>query len=542
MSARTVFSVRRRTVAAITLFTWACVSLPLSEAAGDFEPTFTPLVVTGTPAPGLPDQGDFSGFADVAINASGQAFIRARATVDPGRGFWGLSSLDSELQPIVVFGQPAPGVPDATFRDTNSQTTPITDAGGFAQLMIVEGPNVPDDFTVPGDAGIWAANVDGSLNLVAFEGQAAPIAGLNYGFIGTPVSSRDGRILFNAQLDDTRSDTLNFADALFTVSQAGATPVMYAQGGDAAPGLPDGVTYESLRPGGRISENGFAFIADLAGPGVNDTNDFAMYFEAATSGGPQLLARSGDTPPGFEAGNIIRNAFSPRIFDDGTIVYSVSFSLPGQIIASETAVYRLTPGEAPSLLLQNDGNIPGLPDEFTTGRASIDATNAAGGLVITPRASGEGVDSSNDFAIAIGDVDGDFKVIAREGDNLPANFSRGRFFLINGRGQVAFTGSADGKSLLFATMPDGELVELMATGDLVDIDGDMKTVDLLDQLGFATRGPFDSFTDDGTLGFVARFEDGTEAILTTQVPEPGTLVLAALVGTGGLLNRPRRRR
>ena len=541
MSARTVFSVRRRTVAAITLFTWACVSLPLSEAAGDFEPTFTPLVVTGTPAPGVPDQGDFSGFADLAINASGQAFIRARATVDPGRGFWGLSSLDGELQPIVAIGQPAPGVPDATFRGTTNQVTPITDAGGFAQLMFVEGPNVPDDFTVPGDAGIWAANVDGSLNLVAFEGQAAPGAGANYGFLGVPVAARDGSLAFNAQLDESLSGSGNFRDAIFTVPQAGATPILYANQGDAAPGLPAGVTLASLRPNA-ISKNGFAFLSNLAGPGVDDSNDFALYFDALTSGNPQLVARTGDTPSGFEPGNTIRSVFAQQIFDDGSIVYGISFSLPGEIIASETAVYRLTPGEAPSLLLQNDGNIPGLPDEFTIGRASIDATNATGGLVITARASDEGDDSSNDFAIAIGDVDGDFKVIAREGDNLPANFSRGRFFLINGRGQVAFTGSADGKSLLFATLPDGELVELLASGDLVDINGEMKTVDLLDQLGFATRGSFDSFTDDGTLGFVARFEDGTDAILTTQVPEPGTLVLAAMVAAGGLLSRPRGRR
>ena len=541
MSARTVFSVRRRTVAAITLFTWACVSLPLSEAAGDFEPTFTPLVVTGTPAPGLPDQGDFSGFADVAINTSGQAFIRARATVDPGRGFWGLSSLDGELQPIVVFGQPAPGVPAATFRGTSNQTTPITDAGGFAQLMFVEGPNVPDDFTVPGDAGIWAANVDGSLNLVAFEGQAAPGAGANYGFLGVPVAARDGSLAFNAQLDESLSGSGNFRDAIFTVPQAGATPILYANQGDAAPGLPAGVTLASLRPNA-ISKNGFAFLSNLAGPGVDESNDFALYFDALTSGNPQLVARTGDTPSGFEPGNTIRSVFAQQIFDDGSIVYGISFSLPGEIIASETAVYRLTPGEAPSLLLQNDGNIPGLPDEFTIGRASIDATNATGGLVITARASDEGDDSSNDFAIAIGDVDGDFKVIAREGDNLPANFSRGRFFLMNGRGQVAFTGSADGKSLLFATLPDGELVELLASGDLVDINGDLKTVSFIDALGFATRGSFDSFTDDGTLGFVARFEDGTEAILTTQVPEPGTLVLAAMVAAGGLLSRPRRRR
>ncbi len=130
-----------------------------------------------------PGGGAFSAIlpsTPASMNDAGQVLFIAHASgADPsldGDGLW-LFTPDAGLQAVVRRGQPAPGIPGATFRGAypginNNGTCIIAADGAIAFLARLEGPGI----TSANDAALYfrAAAPGSPLTLVAREGDPTP--------------------------------------------------------------------------------------------------------------------------------------------------------------------------------------------------------------------------------------------------------------------------------------------------------------------------------------------------------------------------------
>jgi hypothetical protein len=214
-----------------------------------------------------------------------------------------------------------------------------------------------------------------------------------------------------------------------------------------------------------------AFLASLAGDGVDETNDQGLWLDA--SGTLSLLARSGDAAPGTPAGV----NFAPFGFGD--------------------------------MLL---------------------GLNNAGDIAFRGNLTGAGVTSANNQGLWSGDV-GSLSLVARTGDQAPGTPNTVRFSnlsrpTLNHAGQVAFRGDLTGTGVytsnnlgIWATDQDGALQLIVRKGAALEVaPGDLRTVS---DLGFVydsgnSDGRASAFNDLGQLVFWAKFTNGTQGVFVSS--------------------------
>ncbi len=145
---------------------------------------------------------DFSGFGVVGINTNGQGVFQASFTDTVFTNGVFLQFFESSF-PVVVNGQPAPGLADFEFLNP---TTDIVSGGG---QVAINARVVPEAGGSPGFNGLWAFR-DSALEAVAITGDPAPgvDGGLVFNIGGSnlfePVINREADLAFLAQLlDDT---------------------------------------------------------------------------------------------------------------------------------------------------------------------------------------------------------------------------------------------------------------------------------------------------------------------------------------------------
>jgi len=89
----------------------------------------------------------------------------------------------------------------------------------------------------------------------------------------------------------------------------------------------------------------------------------------------------------------------------------------------------------------------------------------------------------------------------------------------------------------------GQLIPIAVTQDTFNVNGDVKTIGGVSLLNSAVEGyRASSLNDEGVLVYRLVFSDGTSGVLTTTVPEPGTLMIlvvgsAILIGQRDLILR-----
>ncbi len=225
----------------------------------------------------------------VAINDAGQiAYHYYDAGLPYNLSLW----LDSgvELTEIARTGLPAPGQPAGVAYDTVT-TAKLNNAGQVTFGATLLGPTI--DAT--NDYVIYEGSV-GSLRIAYQEGQPAPgtPAGTVFG-VGGSVLNGAGRIAIAARL--TGPDVTEANDrGLWREGDAGLELVM--REGDAAPGVPAGLTFASLQVQNQgnpsFNRNGqVAFLAQLGGPGVTTANDLGIW-ATDLAGRLNLVVREGD--------------------------------------------------------------------------------------------------------------------------------------------------------------------------------------------------------------------------------------------------------
>ncbi|MCH8824205.1 MAG: hypothetical protein IH984_11945 [Planctomycetes bacterium] len=350
---------------------------------------------------------------------------------------------------VALTGDPAPGT--ALDVDFNSFFgDPVIDGAGHSAFMArLTGPDVGDS----NNDGLWSEGT-GSLALLVREGNQTPglpdgmlFATCHAGFLCPSVMNDVGDTAFLISLSD--------GSGSIWVHRSGSLNLV-ARTGTQAPGLPAGVNFAVVF-GPVLNDAGqTAFSSYLEGPGVDVTNNFAVWSEGL--GSVALVARLGDQAPGtpkgvvFGDGNQILSSYA--VGGAGQTPIKSILSGPGVIPGSGGNAQGIWSGGPGSLeLVARAGDpAPGLGegvnfDTFSSALTTI--INGAGQTAFFAKLIGPGVDSLNDGSIW-SEGSGSLVMVAREGAHPPGTAEGVNYLslipgaMLNGAGQTAFAASLIG--------------------------------------------------------------------------------------------------
>lgn len=259
-----------------------------------------------------------------------------------------------------------------------------------------------------------------TLEVKAFEGMQAPGAqpGLVMGFAGNAVVNASGEVAFLGGVSDGDPETFDGYSALFAPDETGALTTVALE---PAPGLPPETDLLYIGPYyPRLDDSGAAaFSATLSGPGIDWTNDQAIFRWHAQTG-LELVVRAGDPVPGADEGDVFATMNTdlalPTIGPDGAIGFNAWFGpaeLPydhlGNFVADENGV---------SMIAATGTPVPGVP-----GAVMTDVYGAAGNLlgqwIFNALIDGPGVIAENSVALFLRDPDAGLSMLLRSGDQAP---------------------------------------------------------------------------------------------------------------------------
>lgn len=479
------------------------VSVPTTVTAGSPAIEIKPLLIEGEPVPGLPGEV-FIHLDRPATNNSGQSVLLAETTTGE-EALWGQSVPGGDVTKLLQIGDTVPGFPDLQFATVINQVFSLSQSGIVVHefsVEAIEGRGLNRQALVAGNAN------DFSISVIALEGDDAPDTNSQYGPIfGSPARDFSDSIVFTAGIQGLGENAFDIA-ALYVVTEPGSSPSLVALAGQASPGV-EGATFKTVDVG-ELNGSTIAFLATLKGDGVNETNDGGAWLGAPSQGAQTLILRKGDQVPGAADGIVFSDIFQVTVFDDGRAgINAVAITPKNPFGETIDGFVHPESGSFQKLAFAGDP-VPGIDDAIYL-RVRTANFSLSGHALYFATIEGPSIDQTNNLGLFIATQE-QTRLLARTGTDFRPGFSRGRFAQVNRRGQIAFTGSDDSfGTLLYVTLPGGTLVEVLKAGDVLDALGVPKVVSFI-ELGFATRGAFDAFADDGTLTFLVYFEDNTTGI------------------------------
>ncbi|MEZ6319392.1 MAG: GC-type dockerin domain-anchored protein [Phycisphaerales bacterium] len=196
---------------------------------------------------------------------------------------------------------------------------------------------------------------------------------------------------------------------------------LVAREGDQAPGMPTGV---------RLDELSFLFVQNamgqvvfrttLTGPGVDESNDTAMWIQDA-DGGTTLIARAGQTAPG--AGTPFQRILYPHAINESGVFAFRALLQDHSPLTSESGDgiwIGSTSGGVEALAVLGD-SVPGVTDARFEQFLSDPGINSDGSVVFTARIIGGSIDADSDEGVWMYDQNGHGELIALEGQR-PTGF------------------------------------------------------------------------------------------------------------------------
>lgn len=299
------------------------------------------------------------------------------------------------------------------------------------------------------------------LRTVALTGQQAPgaPAGVIYASFGADPTNLSiyhgialndaGQTAFRANLAGTGVNSTNNQGVW---SEGSGSVELVARTGSQAPSFPAGVNF-------RTNADQEAFL-----PVLNDAGRTAFY-GATTDGGLGLwsqgsgslaaVARSGDQAPGTPSGVTFKFeglVETPVLNNDGRTTFRSYLSGAGVTGDNEFGVWSQGSGGL-ELRARRGGQAPGLPAGVNYGYTCCTGINDDGQIVFASLLSGSGVDSSNDKGVW-SNVSGSLSLVVRKGSPAPGlpGVTFDELFNtgnINNAGQIAFAAGLSNQSALF---------------------------------------------------------------------------------------------
>jgi hypothetical protein len=476
----------------------------------------------GAPSP-APNDPPYTGFGTtVAINGDGAvlfsgAFAPREFYPNPTGLFVGLAGDPAAARTVAATQMEAPEARSKQFFDYVDPYPLRLGAGGHVAFTArVAGKEVEERVN---DTGVWRA-APGTLQrqLVARAGWQAPGAGEGVVFsegvhasgvaFHPPVVDRLGNVAFIAHLRGEGVDEFNERGLWYSDVKTGALSLAARHGQPMAPGSSiyyQDISYEPTAANGRV-----AFHAVMYGPPPrDDAGDVSAArlpsdserFEVIVTGAPDALKIVAATLTRPAGGDFRFDGLSaPVINSRGDVLFAAALAFDGR--EDQVGSLWAASASARRMLVQEGDAAPGSGAAFRN--VSLPSFNDAGDFVFFGDLAGEGVGDANDRGIWAGSV----------GDLADPDYGQPSLTLVAREGQVIDLG-----------------------------DGLPRTVRSLEMLT-GTNGGEDgapsALNDAGELAFVARFTDGSSAVLFATVPEPaGAGVLLGLATS--ILGRRRRR-
>ena len=320
------------------------------------------------------------------------------------------------ITPVAHVGDPAPGILGATF---DYFLAPQIDAAGNVLFLAdLAGAGIDSSNYVSIYYGL-----PGAVELIAWRSDPAPDMGgevvMESLVFADPRLSENGWIAFTADLAGPGIVEGVNDQATFVGPPGDIRKVL--QGGDQAPGLAPG-TYIYVGifggVGTALSDNATLFVAaDLAGPGVDATNDRAYW--TGTRDDLQLAWREGMPAPECEPGVVFDWADVPVLFNNaGQIAFLGGLAGSGVEETNNSGYWHGAPGALELIAREGDpawglggAVLYGAP----TGSMALTHSEHVGyGMIL----QGEGVTPDNNRALWYRS-DGAVHLLGREGDSAP---------------------------------------------------------------------------------------------------------------------------
>jgi len=263
-------------------------------------------------------------FGNPAINAAGAMAFRGFLTTNSrDSGIW-VRSEAGVMTLLARWEDPAPGTPAGTLF-TYFYDPRIGEEGEvtFSASLVGDGTIIVD---ASNDTGIWS-DAGGSLQLVLRSGTPAPGTppGVDFFTIGEPAVNSAGQMAFRGNLIGPGITAVN-KDGIW--SNAAGSWQLVARTADPAPQMPAGVVFAEL---GRVFQNsvgGVAYRGTVAGPGTNESNDRGVW--AHQGGSARLVAQAGQQAPGADPGVVFAGHFSEPVMNrTGRLAFFADLAGPG---------------------------------------------------------------------------------------------------------------------------------------------------------------------------------------------------------------------
>ena len=377
----------------------------------------------GAQALGAPMMVLFQSFSQPILNNVGRLAFEARLK-GPGVSFTNDEGIWSEgttgiLALVALEGTAADGIPGNVLFSAIARPL-FNNEGRVCFSAALTGPGVD----LSNNSAIWTG-FPASLSLIARDGNQANAlpAGvlLNFGAGPlNPVLGDNGRISFAAQLTGNVMTPDNNGAVL---SGTAAVMVKVARKGDPAPGTPAGVNLGFLFAP-VINEAGqTAFLALLVGAGVDPSNGRGIFSEG--SGALALVARSGDPAPGAGAGVLFGLLKFPVLNAVGHTAFMANLAGAGVNDTNDESIWSEGSGSL-GLVVRESDPVPGMPPGVVfTGDAvamkpafQLPAMNGASQLVFQARIAGPGINDTNNEGIWGADPMVGLRLLVREGETI----------------------------------------------------------------------------------------------------------------------------
>jgi hypothetical protein len=332
-----------------------------------------PIARAGSAGPG-PNVGagfQFYGVVTSGFNDSGQTTLHGSLDATSTKyGVWlggnGTNSAIAVANFTAGFG-PNLGA-GVTFSDLSREPAVLNRAGQVAVVAQVAGTSPAND------TGIWS-NIGGSWHVVAQEGSTTfgPNVGANLVFDDFPKSYDDfrasrtymtinsaGRIVFDAHLVGA-GVTTNNNSGLWTNPNGQLTAIVRTGTETLGPNLGAGVTFAAFGNYGMNSRGSIVFAADLAGTGIDDSNNSGIWIWR--NGTLTKIVREGDVididprPTTQDLRTVGSVAFVGSGGEDG---HQSAFNDGGEIVYKLGFANGLSAIFSSQILLPGDFNFDGL--------------------------------------------------------------------------------------------------------------------------------------------------------------------------------------
>lgn len=451
----------------------------------------------------------------------------------------GSNSIGQSGEGLLVARQTLPG-PSVTVSTSTTDGALWSDAGGVLSPILREATTTFDPMQIHESFNIAAWSMHGAAATSAVQ--------------ATPVLNTTRAVLLDwsaetAAVMQVAIDTIPAAppytptipgpasltdDGAMAFALLDGTSIRYGEtvhgAGSAAPGL-DGLTWQSFDQPSVSSNGHVGWRSRLAGEGVNDTNDVALWKDVGT--GPTIIVRAGQQVPAAKPG-VVFTQFGADVGVDaaGGVTFWAVVSGPGVDSSNNSGIWSDRGGEL-AAVVRAGAPAPeaGLHAAFAS-FARRPMVNAAGDVAVAAFVAGPNTTPQTNSGLWVFRANDTRRLLAREGAAAPglegvqfATFGEG---VINDRGDLAFVATlrgegvapANAQMLCFAGAEHG-VVPIVRSGAEVSVgEGDSRTVR---EIMFGTgrvQGGHGQFNAQGTLLYQLALTDRTTALVKSTIVCP----------------------